>query len=418
MKTLNKLGLLGVFATACVFNPMKTQALQTTLPEPDANGVVTLTDDVKLASTLVLGENSNIKTIDLAGHTLSRGVKYGYLINSSTDLTIKNGSVVCEKEESVIDGTVQENKSSSCIRNNKSLTVEGVKLDAYWTALKAEEGTVMTVKNSTVTSESGTAGAIMNYGNTRVDNSTIKGSAVPNGASILTMSILYGGKAYDANVTINNSTLDAYWPVILGKYDAASEDSSEKHTNNVSFEGENVIISDNFVRRDTKRDDVALEVNGKITATKEALDYLAEGATLVLNKNITEETIVLTGKKLVIANGVEVTEGMLKMEEGAFIENKSGKDLSVIVLGDEEKTVVVKNDEVFDGKVEEPSKPTDPVDPEEPTDPEKPEDPKDPEKPEDPGVDNPQTFDGVTIYAGLAVISIGGAGLLLKKNLN
>ena len=92
--------------------------------------------------------------------------------------------------------------------------------------------------------------------------------------------------------------------------------------------------------------------------------------------------------------------------------------MSVIVLGDEEKTVVVKNDEVFDGKVEEPSKPTDPVDPEEPTDPEKPEDPKDPEKPEDPGVDNPQTFDGVTIYAGLAVISIGGAGLLLKKNLN
>ena len=89
---------------------------------------------------------------------------------------------------------------------------------------------------------------------------------------------------------------------------------------------------------------------------------MAEGATLVLNKNITEETIVLTGKKLVIANGVEVTEGMLKMEEGAFIENKSGKDLSVIVLGDEEKTVVVKNDEVFDGKVEEPSKPTDPVD--------------------------------------------------------
>lgn len=416
MKTLNKLGLLGVFATACAL-PLSTKALATSLPEADANGVVTLTEDVDLQSALVLGGNSNIKVIDLAGHTLRRPGYYGYLINNSSEVTIKNGNIVCEEEDDIKNGTKPVKSSSSCIRNNGSLTVDNVKVDAFWTALKVEEGQNLTIKNgSEITSRDGSAGAIMNYGNTTVEDSTITGAKDPNGTAIFTMSIYYGGKAYEANVNVKNSTLNAYWPVLLGKYDEISEEKGL--ANNVTLEGKNTILTNNskILRKDVARDDAVLSISGEITAPIAALEYMEDGTKLILNQDLKEEVTVPTGMTLVVPAGVSVTDGKIVFEEGARIENKSGAEILVYTVFDgEEKTVKLANNSAVSKYEEE--KPSEPTNPEDPKDPVEPNEPTDPSEPEEP-VDNPQTFDGVAVYASLAAISVGGLGLVLKKHLN
>ncbi len=423
MKKTTKLGLVGIAAVACTLNPMKTQALSSTELIPDENGVVTLQGDVILDNSWVIGDN--IKTIDLNGHTLTRGVRYGYLINVAgpRELTIKNGTVVCGKEAAVEAGEKPEKKSSSCIRSYGSLNVDNVKVDAYWTAVKAEEGTTLNIKNSTISSQSGTAGTILNYGAATIDNSTIKAASVPNGAAIFTMSYADAKDGnFGASVLVKGSTVEGYWPILLGKYD----DYSEEHglATNVSFEGENTIISDGgFVRKDTTREDVTLNIDGVVTAPIEALKYLADGSTLKLNENLTEEITVPSGITLEVPAGIAVTEGKITFEEGAVIENKSGEEIKVYTTVDgEEKEVAVPNNSAV-SKYEEPSEPEDPTSPSDPTDPSEPEDPKEPTNPEkpdekDPEIDNPQTFDGISAYAVLAGISVGAAGLVLKKNLD
>lgn len=418
MKTTHKLGLLGAFAAASIFVPMNAQALSTTLPEADANGTITLTDDVTLPTTLVLKADSNVKVIDLNGHTLTRGIKYGYLINSSTDLTIKNGNIVCGKEQDVIDGNKKETQSSSCVRNNKSLNVENANIKAYWTALKAEEGTNLTIKNSTVSSESGTAGTILNYGTANIENSNIKAAAVPNGAAIFTMSYAESAdKTWGASVLVKGSTVEGYWPVLIGKYDETSDTLGLP--TKVTFEGENTIISDGgFLRKDTDREDTKLEISGKITAPIDALEYLESGDTLVVNKDIAEDVLVPEGITIVLPQGTKVT-GKLKMETDSIIENKSGEAVEIVIEVDgEEKTLVVENMQGLTvGKEEtpdDPTEPTEPSDPTEPTDPTEPEGPKDDHQPSE----NPKTFDGVTAYAALALVSVGALGLVLKKNLD
>ncbi len=420
MKKTTKLGLLGIFASACALNPLNTQALTPAELTPDANGVVTLQGNVTLDSSWVLAANSNIKTIDLNGHTLTRGVRYGYLINSSTDLTIKNGKVVCGKEQAVIDGEKAETSSSSCIRSYGSLTVDGVDVDAYWTALKAEEGTTLSIKNSRVSSQSGTAGTILNYGNATIENSSIKAASVPNGAAIFTMSYADKTGNFGANVLVKGSTVEGYWPVLLGKYDDYSEENGLPTS--VSFEGENTIISDGgFLRKDSARDEVTLSISGEVTAPSEALKYLEEGSKLTLNEDLTEEVTIPDGMTLVIAPGVDVSEGKITFEEGALIENRSGKDIVVYASLDGEEKEVNVPDGTAVSKYEE-EKPSEPTDPTEPSEPVGPVDPNHPtEEPSDkPSEDikNPQTFDGVTIYAALAIVSVGGLGLVLKKRLD
>lgn len=410
MKRANKIGLAGVMAAAFIATPLTANAA-TSLPEPDANGVVTLTENVDLQSALVLKADSNIKTIDLNGKTLRRPGYYGYLINSSTDLTIKNGNIVCEIEDSVANGTTPEKKSSSCIRNNKSLVVEDVNVKAYWTALKAEEGTTLTIKNSTVSSQSGTAGTILNYGTAKIENSNIKAATDPNGTAIFTMSYAESAdKAWGASVLVNGSTIEGYWPVLLGKYDEISDTHGLPTT--VSFEGENTIISNGgFLRKDTDRDDTKLGISGKITAPIDALSYLKKGDTLTVNEDISEDVVVPEGITIVVPQGQKVT-ATIKMETGAIIENKSGEAIEIVAeIDGEEKTLVVENMQgMIVGKEEKPENPTEPKDPE---------DDKTPTEPGDkPEITNPKTFDGVTTYGVIALAMVAGLGFVLKKNLN
>ena len=389
---------------------------------PEAvDGTITLTEDVVLPSTLVLGANSNVKVIDLNGHTLSRGTRYGYLINSSTDLTIKNGSIVCGKEQAVIDGEKAETKSSSCIRNNKSLNVDAVKVKAYWTALKDEEGTTLTLKNSTVSSESGTAGTILNYGDARIENSTIKAASVPNGAAIFTMSYAEGDNKWGSTVVVNDSTIQGYFPVLLGKYDDYSEANGLATT--VTFEGDNTIITDGkFLQKNTQREDTTLEISGEVTAAIDAIDYVKNGTVLTVNEDITKAVVIPDGVTLIIPEGIKVT-GSLKMDAGAVIINKSGETVNVLVeLDGKEETIELQNNGKLsmDELTKEPDTPVEPDLPNKPNEPSEPTEPSEPEVPKDDHQpsENPKTFDGVTAYAAFAGISIGGLGLVLKKKLD
>ena len=412
MKTLHKLGLLGVFATACAFGPLNTQALSNTLPEAK-NGVITLTESVEIN----WWKNTGKVTIDLNGQKLIR-TGDGYLIDNNTkdaELTIidssadKSGSIVCEKEPS---------RTSSCIRNNGTLVIDGVKnFVSYYHGLKNEEDSTMTVKDSTIKATATIASGILNFGTLTVENSYIEGAKDPEGAAIfsLTWNDVKNNKVYSSTVDIKNSTLVAYWPVIIEQSDT-SVALAENENVKVTINNSELIQDGGLVRiqgEKTRSVDEAftLILKGNIKASSEALAFLEDGSKLTLNKDLTEEITVPVGMTLVVPEGIAVTEGKINFVEGAFVENRSGEEIVVYtMLDDEEKEIVVPNNTTI-SKVEEEA----PVEPANPTEPENPEEPNEPT--DDKPIENPQTLDGITTYVALAGLSVGALGLVLKKNL-
>ena len=84
-----------------------------------------------------------IKSFDLNGHTIT-GPDSGYAINNQGTLTIINsktkGQITCPTDQ-----------QNSCIRNAKTLEVDGVTVNSdHFVALKNEPNATMTVKNKSV----------------------------------------------------------------------------------------------------------------------------------------------------------------------------------------------------------------------------------------------------------------------------
>ncbi len=424
MKKGTKLGLLSALAVGAMFNPWTVNAAG--LPQA-VDGKITLEEDVTLTQALV---NKGTLTIDLAGHSLIRDGYYGYLINNAAKdakLTIvdssekKTGSIVCEEEPN------SPKSPSSCIRNNGTLTVDGIKkIKAHFIGIKNEEESTATITNTNIESVIKTASAIQNYGTLTVDSSNIKGADDPQGAAIFSLSwVDKNGEElipYSSSAVITNSTLTAYWPVIIEEFD--NKEPIEGETIDVRIE-DSVLNGTGLARIQARKSRVAVEdayklvLAGDMTAASEAFAYLEEGSTLTLNKETTEELVVPEGVTLVVPENYTVViaenNGNIKLLNGASVENKTGSDL-VVEVGEEGKTETVHDNEGLkytEEKGDEPSQPEDPK-PEDP----KPEDPT-PEKPEDnKPIDNPQTLDGITVYAALAGLSIGAVGLVLKKHLD
>ena len=90
-------------------------AANTDLPQADANGVITLTDDVVLAAGKEINKAgmTQVTKIDLGGHKLSRAG--GFVLDIYGDVTITNGT---------IEMTGAESGSAIWINNGAKVTID------------------------------------------------------------------------------------------------------------------------------------------------------------------------------------------------------------------------------------------------------------------------------------------------------
>lgn len=199
------LGVLGisVFLSTCL------TVSAASMPSPDGDGKITLTDDIALTETFTVNEGETI-TLDLAGHTItgSADINY-YTIENNGTLNIidsgDNGNIVCEED------------SSSCIRNNLgTLVVDGVYVESPFATIKNEADSTLDVKNSEIVSthvgnslSGGFTGALQNWGSATVDNTTITAAS---DYAVFARSGSDEGKSSD--ITIANSNLSGTYFVV------------------------------------------------------------------------------------------------------------------------------------------------------------------------------------------------------------
>lgn len=398
MKTTNKLGLLGLVGIgAFVGAPVIANAEASQMPAA-VDGKITLTENVTISekTNQILNAKGSTLTIDLNGFSLVRDGYYGYLIDNKGILNIvdsseeKTGNIVCMTEPN------DPANPSSCIRNYDTLDVEGVKIKANWTALKNEEASTMSIKNSTVESVSSTAGTIINYGGLTVDKTTIKGSNEAQGAGIFSLTYIEGDKVYSSSAKVTDSILSAYWPIIIQQGDT-SKPFAEGEKVEVTVENSTINAAKGIVRvrgnEDRAEDSLSLGMSGNITASPEALKYAKEGTVLTLNSGIDDDIVVPSGVTLIVPEEMaEKDEIEIVLEEGAILINNSNNDLPIkAIIDGEEKEVTIKNGDTYTNKKEET-----PVVPD----------------------DNPKTFDGITGYAALALTGLSTLAVMIKKKFN
>ncbi|MDE6284569.1 MAG: hypothetical protein K2M17_02390, partial [Bacilli bacterium] len=128
---MKKTNLIGVALTALIIAP--TIANAATLPSP-VDGKITMTEDIILDNKFLIASDTEI-ILDLNGHTLT-GPTINYAIDNRGTLTIMDsaetkGSIVCPASTLSYD--------SSCVRNYKNMEINGVTINADWTAVKNEE---------------------------------------------------------------------------------------------------------------------------------------------------------------------------------------------------------------------------------------------------------------------------------------
>lgn len=397
MKTTNKLGLLGLVGIGTFIGaPLIANAEANRLPAIE-NGKITLTEDVTIsekANQLINAKGSTL-TIDLNGFKLTRDGYYGYLIDNQGILNIvdsstgKTGNIECMTEPN------DPANPSTCIRNYDELNVEGVKVKANWTAFKNEEASRMSIKNTTIETVSATAGSILNYGDLTVENSTINGSNEAEGAAIFSLTYVEGDKVYSSTATVKDSTLSAYWPIIVQQGDT-TKPFAEGEKVTVTVENGTLNAAKGLVRitgNENGLDSLSLGVSGEVTGPCETLQYAKEGTVLTLNAGIDDDIVVKKGVKLIVPAEMAEKDGIvITLEEGAILVNNSNQDLPVKVITEEgEKEITINNGDTYENKKEDT-----------------------PEVPDD----NPKTFDGITGYAALALTGISTLAVMIKKKFN
>lgn len=303
---------------------------------------------------------------------------------SATTVTVNKGKVTVSADNS--NGVVASKENDANAINATTLKVDG----GVVTVSKGIVNAAINVAGvSTINAVKVEGGITVEDSDTNTTKAVIKvaevsGNVALNDAATLTADKI-GGTA-DAN---ENSNINA--KEIIGKLTVDGEGAVAQYA------GENADID---VKQGVGRKTVVNQY-GETHVEVEAIDVdsvkLAKDETLVIE----DVNDIKKGFKIDAANG-------------AKIDNKTDEDLNLTING---KTVVVSKDATGDDAYAVSNGTDVPVDPTEPTDPT---DPTNPEKPgdgDDQPTDNPQTFDGILSYVGVALSSVGGLGVSLKKRL-
>lgn len=324
------------------------------------DGKITLTEDVALVKEFKVNENQSI-TIDLAGHTLTgpenlkpgtrEGGYDGYTINSFGSLKIidsgtSKGKIICPSDD------------SSCIRNYKTLEIDGVSIESNFISVKNEEASELTIKNSNITSY-GKSSSIQNYGNSIVTDSII--SATNNSVAIFALTY----RDYSSKITINNSFIDAK-RAILTSYDNGSF-KSETASSSVIINGGS-FSSDATIVQEENSTASSIKINGEVTGPAAILPYTQTGSIITLNEKVSDAEV---------PEGVKVNTSL----DGAEVVVNSDGTISVV----DKKTTVETTKPAEENKITQKE-----------------------EK-------NPNTADNIGLYFVLALVGLGVVGLTTRS---
>ena len=317
-----------IFVAFFTFGVMNVEAA-TSFDGMEENGVITLTENVELASKYQIDDDKEI-TIDLNGYTLT-GPTDNYLIdNRGTIKIIDNGSS---------KGKIScPSSASSCLRNLGEMTIDGVTVESAFAAVKndAENNYYgnLIVKNATLISTRtgstsvGFTGVLQNWGSAIVDNTTI--TATENEYAVFARS----GSATntDSTITISNSTLTGSYFVVQER-DGSNQTTQTVNISNSTLNGQ---------AKGNKSSGAISSYSGDITVTTNKvsvnnvvvanskpgtkitfdMDY---NTTLAIPEGVT--VIIPEGRVLTVkTNGVKVGDGKLEVQgemegAGAYLEN-------------------------------------------------------------------------------------------------
>lgn len=329
------------------------------------NSAITTTGEVK-----VLAEAKVTASVSKAGatHAIKAGtvsVAKGATLTASANG--RNSAVADSKNEAnAIEATTLTANGSTVTVNAGILKAAVEASEATIKALDIEGATVKADKSSKVTAEKITAAVTAN------DNSSVTATEIDG----------------TATATKENASIKAN--KISGKVTVSGKGAS------VEYAEADVEVTEGIAKKNAKDDNGKPYVEVKVAKV--------DSVSLAANE------------VLVIENVTDINEGFkITAVNGATIKNETDKDLVLSVNG-QEVTVEIfdaaeDNAYVVGNGTDVPVDPTEPTDPTDPTNPEKPGDG------DDQPTDNPQTFDGILSYVGVALSSVGGLGVSLKKRL-
>ena len=304
------LGVLGisVFLSTCL------TVSAASMPSPDGDGKITLTDDIALTETFTVNEGETI-TLDLAGHTItgSADINY-YTIENNGTLNIidsgDNGKIVCEED------------SSSCIRNNLgTLVVDGVYVESPFATIKNEADSTLDVKNSEIVSthvgnslSGGFTGALQNWGSATVDNTTITAAS---DYAVFARSGSDEGKSSD--ITIANSNLSGTYFVVTERTNSTTttqtiniSDSTlsgrastpsgtvQSYSGDITLTTNHVSVNNTVIANSDAGTKITLDVDYN---TCKALSQIAEKCDISLNKKKSKTTMCITKHSINVKYG-------------------------------------------------------------------------------------------------------------------
>ena len=318
------LGVLGisVFLSTCL------TVSAASMPSPDGDGKITLTDDIALTETFTVNEGETI-TLDLAGHTITGGADIDYYtIENKGNLTIvdsgDNGKIVCEED------------SSSCIRNNLgTLTVDGVYVESPFATIKNEADSILDVKNSEIVTThvgnslaGGFTGALQNWGTTTVDNTTITAAS---DYAVFARSGADEGKS--SEITISNSNLSGAYFVVTERTNSTTttqtiniSDSTlsgrastpsgtvQSYSGDITLTTNHVSVNNTVIANSDAGTKITLDVDYNTTLA------IPDGVTVVIPE---DHTLTVPTNGIKVGNGTLDLQG--KMVNGnVLIENTNG----------------------------------------------------------------------------------------------
>ena len=280
----------------CVMLPVVALADGTSLPDPNANGVITLTENVTLSNTWNI---SSDVTIDLNGHKLT--------INNATAIYVKGGSFTVKDSgqngEMALDGTISLMNTTMRLENGTvSFHQRQTGISLLNSKFVMTDGMVYAAVQESFCFNPG-------YGGTTtidISGGTVK-SVSTNTAMIGCGSI----GSYNLDISISGNTT----------VDFANELMNGEGNNKVSFE----ITGGTFIGRD-HLDDVNPYISEDLVVLDDENIYVGDTAKTTV-ENATSGTFTVvngTDVNLTVKGGVTVKNGM---DEGTVTVN--GKTLEV-----------------------------------------------------------------------------------------
>lgn len=347
-----------------------------------SNKTLTLTDAKLEAASLEVAYKGSVKT----NSTIDANVDIKAEGSLTSSVVTKDGNAL-----SAIEGNVVVRKGATL---NVSADNTNTKLPNAENSAKAIEGTLELTEATATISKGTVSGAVTlneksNLTATELDAVTVAADA---------KDVKVKADKITGLVTANeNATVEAKEISGGATVNENATVKADKITGTITVNGEGATIQ--YVEGTTR------PVPTKGIARWSTKDSNGKPYVEVIAVGVKSVSLA-ANEKLVVEDLDEVADE-ITAANGATIENKTGNDKIVLTVNGksveiekgEDKALVVSNG-------------TDtPVDPTDPTNPDK------PNTGDDQPNKNPQTFDGILSYVGVALSSVGGLGVSLKKRL-